>query len=76
MVLAILIVTIIFGFISGYILGKIRFDNKPIGNLRIDESDPIDGPYLFLELESRPESFKHLDHVKLKVKAENYISQK
>ena len=53
---------------------------KPIqtmGNLRIDNSDPMDGPYLFLELAS--ENLGQIyasEHVTLKVVKENYISQK
>jgi hypothetical protein len=70
------IITLVFGFICGYVVCKAVSIDEPIGDLRVDESDPDDGPYLFLELKSRPESFKHLERVTLNVKAENYISQR
>lgn len=33
------------------ILMVFRYRGKPIGDIRVDKSDPIDGPYLFLELD-------------------------
>ena len=73
-----LVLTII-GFSIGVYIGLVIEKSRhpePIGDLRIDESDPEDGPYLFLELNSRPENFKRLKRVTLNVKAENLISQK
>lgn len=72
--IAVLLITL--GFILGWVFTILRLHKPPIGTLRVDESDPYDGPYLFLELDSRPESFKRLKRVTLNVKAENYISQK
>lgn len=48
---------------------------KTIGNLRMDRSDP-DGPYLFLELNRDFGAFKDDSEVILRVKVEDYISQK
>lgn len=80
MSIVIMFLLIIIGFILGlgigYIAAKFTYDKEPIGDLRIDESDPEDGPYLFLELNSRPNTFKHLNRVTLNVVAKNYISQK
>lgn len=70
------LVGLIFGLAIGYVIGRSENREEPIGDLRIDESDPEDGPYLFLELKSRPNTFKHLKRVTLNVKAENYISQR
>ena len=66
----------ILGLAVGYIIAKIFYKDEPIGDLRIDESDPEDGPYLFLELKTKPKYFKHRNRVTLNVKAKNYISQK
>lgn len=77
----ILVVMFILGFIIGgmivfaIITSKFLKESDPIGDLRIDESDP-DGPYLFLELDTDVDLFKHKETVTLKVKAENFIPQK
>ena len=63
------------GLISGCILGIIISRKNPVGNLRIDNSDPEDGPYLFLELSADPNSIKS-KYVTFKVVAKNFISQK
>ena len=75
--LAFILTTI--GFVIGVVVGlaieKTRHV-EPIGDLRIDESDPEDGPYLFLELNARPDNIKTHKQVTLNVKVENFISQK
>lgn len=65
------------GVIFGWIMEHIINRPHPVGNLRIDNSDPDDGPYLFLELssESTPNILKLKKFVTLEVKVENYISQ-
>jgi hypothetical protein len=65
------------GVIIGCIVTKLTTRNKPIGTLRIDNSDPDDGPYLFLELKAgtHPNSLKNVKYVTFQVKAENFISQ-
>lgn len=47
-----------------------------IGDLRVDQSDPEDGPYLFLELQKGVSNFKNKKYVILKVNIKNYISRK
>ena len=51
---------------------------EPIGKLRIDSSDPHDGPYLFLELKQSVEAVKLQDkkYVLLEVDATDFLSQK
>ena len=41
---------VIIGIIVGFLFGYILFRNRPIGKIRVDNSDPDSGPYLFLEL--------------------------
>ena len=68
------------GFVIGvsavYFLHKMLHHEEPIGDLRVDESDPEEPPLLFLELENYPNDLKSRNQVTLNVKAENYISQK
>lgn len=53
-------------------------DQEPIGKLRIDSSDPYDGPYLFLELKQSVETVRLQDkkYVLLEVDATDFLSQK
>ena len=62
-------------FILGFVMKIFIFRTKPIGILKVDESDPEDGPYLFLELEVNPNVIKQARTVTLKVDTKNYISQ-
>lgn len=66
------------GVMVGLFIGHVAKRPNPIGNLRIDNSDPDDGPYIFLELssESTPNLLKLKKYITLEVKAENYVSQK
>ena len=51
------------------------FKDKPIGSLRVDQSDPDSEPYLFLELDpgGMNDIYKK-QSVRLRVKIKNYIS--
>lgn len=71
-----LIIIFLFGVMMGYIIAKITSCEKPVGVLRVDHSDPDDGPYLFLELSSNPNTLIHDTYVTLKVNTQSYISQK
>lgn len=67
------------GLIVGIALGGIctttyRSRNY-IGELRVDDSDP-DGTLLFLELNEGVDTVRRQKYVSLKVKNENFISQK
>lgn len=71
---------IIVSFICGYLLGidvrKSKYEKKSLGVIRVDRSDPDDGPYLFLELCTTPAEITENEYVIFKVNNENYISQK
>ena len=64
------------GISIGLLFGKAWTDKHVIGNLRIDQSDPTEDPYLFLELFNGIHTFSDKKTVHLKVRAENYVSQK
>lgn len=66
---------LLIGFVLGYILAKASMKEECLGNFRIDRSDPEEGPYIFLELESKNgiDHISNLDSVRFKVVNENYI---
>lgn len=68
------IITFIGGAVVGGILTFFALRSTTIGYLRVDESDPNDGPYLFLELFKRIPNICAKKYVLLKVKVENFIS--
>lgn len=43
-----LIICIIVGIIIGIVFGRRVFRSDVVGSLRVDQSDPDSGPYLFL----------------------------
>ena len=65
--------TAVIALIIGFLLGASVFYRRPVGNLRIDQSDPADPPYLFLELSSDVGRFLHKKYVVLRVRAENFL---
>lgn len=46
-----LMIGLLIGIMGGVLLSRFIFREKPVGSLRVDESDPDSGPYLFLELD-------------------------
>ncbi len=64
------------GVSLGISIAYIIFRSHFIGDLRIDNSDPEDGPYIFLELSKRIVDISSKKYVVLKVKLENFIPQK
>ena len=61
----------------GSLLSRFIFKEKPVGSLRVDESDPDSGPYLFLELDrSGADAIYKQRYVRLRVELKNYISHK
>lgn len=65
----------VLGIVAGYPLGVMKHVKKPIGNLRVDRSDPTDSPNLFLELEeaSNVDKLVHMDEAVFRVIQENYV---
>lgn len=62
------------GIMVGLLLSRFIFKEKPIGSLRIDDSDPDSGPYLFLELDhSGADAIYKKCQVCLRVELKNYI---
>lgn len=45
------VVIFIIGIFAGFGVGKMKYHQWPIGDLRVDQSDPDSPPHLFLELD-------------------------
>lgn len=69
-------ITLVIGFIIGYLLKAAISRFTTIGTLRIDRSDPFDGPHMFLELSKTVNDISNKKCITLKVSNKNYISQK
>ena len=73
-----IITAIIIGFIVGFIMSRTLLKKRSFGNLRVDQSDKTDMPYLFLEVTN----IKGLEHLKdgspviLNTVIKDYIPQK
>lgn len=73
-----IVASLLIGILIGIGCSWLYLTRKSIGNLRIDESDPYDGPYLFLEI-TKDEGVNYIKKqkfVSLKVVCKNFISQK
>ena len=70
-----LIIGLLIGVMVGVILSRFIFREKPVGSLRVDESDPDSGPFLFLEL-NRVDAMYKRRYIRLRVELKNYISHK
>ena len=68
-----LIIAFLAGVLIGTIIYAIAVKTASVGTLRIDQSDPEDSPYLFLEL-NNPNAIFSKKYVTMKVELKNYIS--
>lgn len=71
------LIWLLVGILIGLLVSRFIFKDKPIGSLRVDQSDPDSEPYLFLELDQggMNDIYKK-QSVRLRVKIKNYISRK
>lgn len=70
-----LIIAFLVGVLIGTIIYAIAVKTASVGTLRIDQSDPEDSPYLFLELNKNLSYVASKKYVIMKVDMKNYISQ-
>ena len=75
---AIMIVAFAAAFVMGICIGLgcgiIMCYSKRIGNLVVDSTDE-DGPFLFLELDEKPEIFSKEKYVTLAIKKRGYFEE-
>jgi len=67
------VVAMIIGISIGFGIGKAKYHQWPIGDLRIDRSDPVDGPHLYLELDTDVSAILRKKRVAFRVKAKDFI---
>ena len=63
------------GFVFGIVFFLICLVVRSVGTLRVDQSDPTEQPYLFLELDKPVENIAKEKYVLFKVIKKNFISQ-
>ena len=69
------VLLVLLGFVGGMVFFLICLAASSIGTLRVDQSDPTEQPYLFLELDKPVESVINEKYVLFKVIKKNFISQ-
>ena len=66
-------------FLLGFMVGIVSFlvylIVRSVGTLRVDQSDPTEQPYLFLELDKPVETVTNKEYVLFRVIKKNFISQ-
>ena len=66
-------------FLLGFMVGIVSFlvylIVRSLGTLRVDQSDPTEQPYLFLELDKPVETVTNKKYVLFRVIKKNFISQ-
>ncbi len=67
---------LIIGLIIGILIGAVLFRSRPIGDIRIDHSDPSGEPYLFLELDTDVRTVASKRYATFKVRVEDFIPHK
>ena len=69
------VLLVLLGFVGGMVFFLICLAARSIGTLRIDQSDPTEPPYLFLDLDKPVESIFKEKYVLFRVSKKNFISQ-
>ena len=69
------VLLVLLGFVGGMAFFLICLAVRSIGTLRVDQSDPTEPPYLFLELDKPVENVIAKKYVLFKVSKKNFISQ-
>ena len=64
------------GILVGIVCTTVSTRTKSVGSLRVDTSDPDDGPYLFLELSKDIGDIYRKKYVTFKVSLKNFIPHK
>lgn len=71
-----ILVLMTISFILGIYGASVFYHLKAVGALRVDLTDPNDGPYLFLELEKPVGVIESKKYVMLKIRIREDLSQK
>jgi hypothetical protein len=63
----------VIGIVIGFVVSEILSRKDSMGTIRVDSSDPYDGPYLFLEMTGSVEKLKKRKYAMFKVSTISYI---
>ena len=69
------VLLILLGFVVGIVSFLIHLIVRSVGTLRVDQSDPTEQLYLFLELDKPVETVINKKYVIFRVSQKNFISQ-
>lgn len=69
------VLLVLLGVIVGITISLICFAGRSVGTLRIDQSDPTEQPYLFLDLDKPVATFANKKRVLVRVSKKNFISE-
>ena len=69
------VLLVLLGFVFGIVSFLIYLIVRSVGTLRVDQSDPTEQPYLFLELDKPVETVINKKYVIFRVSQKNFISQ-
>lgn len=72
MVIAV-VIAVVLALAAGISIGLTIGYEHPIGDLRVDQSDPTSPPYLFLELDTDVYNIMRRKQVVLRVKLKDFI---
>lgn len=67
------IVIALVAVVIGFIIGRVLPHERPLGDLRVDRSDPTCEPYLFLELGTDVHNIMNKKCVTFRVKVKNFF---
>lgn len=70
-----MVLVFIIGVAVGVAIALMVPRDPVMGVLRVDRSDPFEGPQLFLEIDSKAGDITEHDYVTFKVLNENYITR-
>ena len=57
----------------GILIGMRLFQDRPVGDLRVDHSDTVDGPHLYLELDTDVSAILRKKRVAFRVRVKDFI---
>ena len=69
------VLLVLLGFMAGIVSFLVYLIVRSVGTLRVDQSDPTEQPYLFLELDKPVESVINKKYVLFRIIKKNFISQ-
>lgn len=69
----VVVIAVVLALAAGMAIGLAVGYEYPVGDLRVDQSDPTSPPYLFLELDTDVYSVMRRKHVALRVKLKDFI---